>query len=357
MISFSELTDQQLETWDNFRSQNPSLQSPYFTHQFIRTVARIRDDVKVLVISRDGIDIGFLPFESKKNGPAVPVGNRLSDWHGIISAPGTNFDSREIVSSTKSKLFCFDHLADHDAIFSEHYEESSTSPIINLDSGFDSYCESQRASGSKMIRQLRRKQRKMQREIGEIRFELEMDDPRILERVMVLKRKQCKRTGSYDFFSEDWAVRLVESLHAQKTSALSGVLSGLFANNELVAAHFGIRSGQTLHWWFPVYEQEFRTYSPGSLLLMSLAEKAYAAGITTIDLGKGDDPYKANFMNGALPLHQGCLVVPSIRGFCYKTQKWGKEILRMSSARRPLKVIHNAIRTLQRPGRSASSAN
>jgi CelD/BcsL family acetyltransferase involved in cellulose biosynthesis len=56
-------------------------------------------------------------------------------------------------------------------------------------------------------------------------------------------------------------------------------------------------AGETLHYWFPTYNSRFKKYSPGSELILRVAEEAALRGITKIDFGYGDDPYKFRFCN------------------------------------------------------------
>jgi CelD/BcsL family acetyltransferase involved in cellulose biosynthesis len=88
--------------------------------------------------------------------------------------------------------------------------------------------------------------------------------------------------------------------------------STLHAGDRLVAAHMGMRSGNTLHYWFPAYDPEFAKYSPGIILLLRLARSVEGSGVRKIDLGKGEAHYKQRLMNGAVQLREGHVEVPSL---------------------------------------------
>ena len=63
-----------------------------------------------------------------------------------------------------------------------------------------------------------------------------------------------------------------------------------------------------LHYWFPVFDPSFSKYSPGTELLIRVAQTACSNGISKIDLGYGDDAYKFKFCNGRESLSCGKVV-------------------------------------------------
>ena len=50
---------------------------------------------------------------------------------------------------------------------------------------------------------------------------------------------------------------LLRRLFDTRSSDFGGMLSAVYAGPHLVAAHFGLRAGPVLHWWFPVYDPNF----------------------------------------------------------------------------------------------------
>ena len=104
----------------------------------------------------------------------------------------------------------------------------------------------------------------------------------------------------------EWIEQLVRSLaESHDDLELDGVLTTLHAGDRLVAAHFGLRSGRRLAWWFPTYDPEFGRYSPGLALLLDLTTLACDRGIDVIDLGRGEHSYKLRVANGTDHVAQG----------------------------------------------------
>jgi hypothetical protein len=98
---------------------------------------------------------------------------------------------------------------------------------------------------------------------------------------------------------------LLEEIFKKKEGNFRGLLSAIYVGDELVAAHFGMLGMGVLHWWFPVYNIEYRKYSPGVSLLLSVAEEAKDNGIHCIDLGKGEAQYKDRLCNDEIEIFEG----------------------------------------------------
>src|SRR5207344_2247193 len=97
----------------------------------------------------------------------------------------------------------------------------------------------------------------------------------------------------------------VEELFDTRTASFAGTLAVVYAGDEPVAAHFGIRSGTVLSWWLPSYDVRMSRYSPGITLLLRMAEAAAADGLRQIDLGKGHKDYKERLKSWDLPIAEG----------------------------------------------------
>src|ERR1700687_1486577 len=84
--------------WIDLRRRNPALANPLFHPKFAEIVARHCDNVELAQISTAGAGIdAFLAFQRTKNNIGVPVGDFLSDYHGLICAPEFCCDFRELM--------------------------------------------------------------------------------------------------------------------------------------------------------------------------------------------------------------------------------------------------------------------
>ena len=74
----------------------------------------------------------------------------------------------------------------------------------------------------------------------------------------------------------------------------------LYVDDNLVAAHIGIKAQSTYLYWLPCYNVKYSSISPGQQLLFSILDNAKSAGIELVDFGNGDEPYKRWFATGSL---------------------------------------------------------
>jgi CelD/BcsL family acetyltransferase involved in cellulose biosynthesis len=336
LVSGAELSREHRSIWLDLQSNNPHLVSPYFCPEFTLAVASVRDDVMITILEEGGRVVGFFPFQRGRFGAGRPVGGNLSDYHGVIAREDAMFDIDDLLRESRLGLWSFDHLLAGQAPFARYHHVEAVSPALDLSGGYAAYRKRLRDAGRGRITQFERKARKLGRDVGPLRFEAHTTDRRILSQLFAWKSEQCKRTGGADFFSLSWTRALVERILAIREPHFAGELSALFAGDHLVAAHLGMRSSRAWHWWFPVYDHAFGQHSPGGLLLLQLAQEAAAQGAQMLDLGKGDDSYKASFADLEIPLAEGCAVRPSLAASLRFARETTEQLLR-STAAEPLR--------------------
>ncbi|WP_332815549.1 GNAT family N-acetyltransferase [Ramlibacter sp.] len=336
VTSPDELGQAEVARWRELQLSTPTLASPCFSREFAVAVAAVRPDVRVAVLEQDNRVLGFFAHQQRWSA-GEPAGGRLSDHHGVVAAPGTQWDWAELLRASGLSFWQFDHLAAWQRPPGPVAQASS--PGLDLSRGFEAYRQGRLAAGARRLAELPRKSRKLAREVGPLRFESNTRDPRVLQTVIRLKSEQCHRTGALDCFGSHWARELVTRIAAADHPEFAGRLSALYAGDALVAAHLGMRSSRTWHWWFPVYSHAHAAYSPGALLLLEVARAAAAEGCGLLDLGKGDEPYKTSFADCALPLVEGLVSRPTLvtlgRSLKKRTGAW----LRSSPWATPLRPL------------------
>jgi CelD/BcsL family acetyltransferase involved in cellulose biosynthesis len=308
LIPAKELDATLIEAWRSIQSHHGGFESPYFCPEFTRMVGGVRDDVRVVVIENAGRPVGFFPHQRSHFGMGRPVGGPLSDCHGVIAGPATEWSVTGLMGAANLAVWAFDHLVDETGKFEPHVTARATSPRIDLSGGFEHYLRELRDPPQDFAR----KARKMAREIGELNFTLHEAGSGPLEHLIAWKREQYRRNRIVDVFGSRWTGELLRDIMNMQTAGFAGVCSVLRAGDRIVAVHAGMRSHRVLHWWFPAYSQEFARFSPGIILLFRLAEAMAAQGLALIDLGKGDEPYKLRVMTGAVELREGCVEQPSL---------------------------------------------
>ena len=294
-----------LESWIRLQSQNPSLQSPYFSPQFSHIVALSRKNVQMAVVREGGEIVAIFPFERHPWNFAGPVGSFISDYHGVISQPDFAFEPRELLRSCGLVAWDFNHMPVEQVCFTPFHHEQNRSPIIDLAGGYEAYVHERREAGTEQIKKNGNLLRRLEREVGVVRFVACSPDRSLLEQLLAWKTEQFRRNRWRDLFSIPWVKQTIVGIHETQTPGFAGMLSALYAGDRLIAAHFGMRSSNIWHYWFPSYDYAFSKYSPGVMLLLKMAETASAMGIRTIDLGCGEHTYKDRLMNGFVSTANG----------------------------------------------------
>jgi len=176
---------------------------------------------------------------------------------------------------------------------------------MELSNGYEAFCDERRAAGTRVISQAMRKRRKLEREKGTLRFEWHTDEKAVLHALVDWKRKQLDQHNYSDLYRLDWVRDLIDSVWRAQSEKFAGVLSALYAGDDLVAVHLGIRSGEVLSSWIPTYNPDFARYSPGTTLHLELAREAANIGVRRIDLGRGGNQLKAGLRSGGIPVAIG----------------------------------------------------
>ena len=312
------LTEGHLAAWRSFQAESGSLQSPYLTPDFVRIVAEVREGVQVAVYEEGGRIAGFFPFE-RRGSVGRPVAGALSDCQAVIAAPWWQWDARELVALAGLSVYDFTNQRADQEPFRPFHSQTAISCTIELGSGFDAYVRACRerareapGTSSGLPHHTIARMRKVERQLGRLRFTVHDPGAEALGQVIAWKREQYRRTGVPDAFAHRWTRELLERIQATQTEAFSGVLSTLSLDGRIVAAHMGMHSASVLHWWFPGYDANLAKYSPGLILLLELSRYAAGAGIRTIDLSAGEETYKRLVANGGIEVAAGFVGAPSL---------------------------------------------
>ncbi|WP_067481455.1 GNAT family N-acetyltransferase [Actinomadura hibisca] len=312
-----ELGEAELSAWRKMQNDRPRLANPFMSAGYARAVDQVIDGARVAVLSeRPGGDVtGFFPFELTGRRSAAAIGGWLSLGQGLVHAPGLDLDARELLRACGLAAWGFGTLLPGQPWFEPYVGKRLDSAVIDLTGGFDAYTASLKAKGSKVVKQTRYKERKLGRDVGEVRFEFDVRDDASLALVRRWKSDQYRAMGRADRFAKPWVVDLVDRLHATHEDAFAGSLSMLYADGRPVAGHFGLRSARTLVTWFPVYDPEFAKYSPGLVLHLHMAEQAAALGVQEIDMGPAVGwRYKQELQNHSFPVAEGVVRTRSAAG-------------------------------------------
>lgn len=303
-----ELGAPELTKWRGFQRSLPSLANPFLAPEFTVVVGRLRPRTRVAVLSEGSEIVAFFPFERRRFGYGVPVAAGLTDCQGLVHAPGLEWDPQSLLRSCDLAVWEFDHLVDGQKPFEPYQVVRTTSPVIDVSGGYEAYLQQLRAKSRSFVRDLQRQLSRLERDVGKLRCVLDSREHDALRTVLAWKSDQYRRTGRSDRFAHPWIVDLVEQLLDTRTSGFSGLLSMLYAGDEPVAGHFGLRFDHVLSTWFPAYDTRFKRHSPGLLQHLCMVEAAAAARVEQIDMGRGAKDYKERFKSKDLVVAEGRVV-------------------------------------------------
>lgn len=302
--------------WKEVIAEDASLQSPFYQPEYTQAVGQVRDDVRVAVVEQDGRPVAFFPYQRGSTGLGLPVGGKLNDFQGIIGKLPESVSMPSLLKECGLISWAFDHLPDTQSDLVCSGLGVSASPYIDFSDGWDAYQQDRAQAHSSIIRETKRKQRKLARDVGETRFEFHSESDAVFNQLIQWKSAQRRSTKTFDVLQMAWAHTVVDNLRTIQTDNFRGCLSALYAGDRLIAAHFGLISNRVMHLWFPAYNVDFATYSPGVCLMLNMLEEADAQGITRFDLGKGDERFKQRLSNGATNVCQGAVTSSPWAQYC-----------------------------------------
>lgn len=364
------LTPEHIKSWSELQQMDAALSSPFLCPEFTMAVAAVRDDVEVGVLERGGRPVGFFPFQRGRFSRGHPVGLWLNDMQAVIMQAGTEWDCLELVRGCSLIEWEFSRLLGSQTPFERFHYQRRTYAFMDLSRGYEAYVTERHRAGSRAIQKAEALARKLEREVGPLRFELHSSDATVLATLMKWKFDRYGSHGYVDIFAIPWVHDVLQEIHGTQTRRFSGMLSVLYAGDEMVAAHLGMRSLREWHYWYHAYNSTFAQYSPGLVLLLRVAQHTGDLGLERIALGGADEyPYKQHLMNSSAAVMEGA--VGRLRAITV-ARRWrhaGENRIRQSPLLHPpARSLLRAYRRLRhgllyghvddgrRPGRGGSSA-
>lgn len=317
----SKLTPADIAVWRGMAASEPAFANPLLGPDFTQAVGRVRDDARVAIIRREGETLGFLPHHRRPGGLARAIGSPLSDYHGIVSRPDPGFRAEDVLRAADLGAFRYTGLIDPFGVFGG-VGEAQSAFVIAPEGSAEDYLEAVRAASPKKIKNYRRLDHKLEREMGQVRLVAPDTSRASFDLLMTWKREQLQRTGLHDFLRPQWTSGLLLDLFQRQEGDFQGLMIGLYAGDELVAGHFGVRLGGVYHPWIASTNPAFEAWSPGQLLFPRAIAAMPGLGLTHYDLGPGHDHYKRTYamtqvtaLDGAVTAHNMAgMVASSVEG-------------------------------------------
>jgi CelD/BcsL family acetyltransferase involved in cellulose biosynthesis len=333
IIGVNEVTGDVRAAWRRLQLVDEQLGNPCFAPVFTEAVARSRSDVRVALLQSEGRIAGILPFQRNLLGIGKPVGGGMSDFNGIIGPVRMDMGGLSLCKACGIGYLDFYHMLSNQESFRPFHRRLVPAPHLDTAQGFELYKARIQQGGSRCIANIEAAERRLSRKAGPVRVEHDTHDEQVFNTLLKWKSEQFRRTGVGDIFTKRWVCDMVRELFRLNDPDCTGVLSGLWAGDRLVAAHFGIRSSAVLNYWLPAYSQDFASYSPGLILLLHLVSNAAQSGIRKIELGKGEAWYKTRLATGSTILAEGEVAPVSMASFARRSIDFTKRLMRYTLKR------------------------
>ncbi len=343
VLAANDLTEAQLDAWSSIQQNNSLLFSPFLRPEFTMAVAAVRQDVEVAVQEENGRSTGFFPFQRSRWNVGSPVGVGMNEFQAVIVPEGHAASPEQWVR--KARLLCwkFDHILVDQGGFEPHLTTVGDSPYMDLSNGFEAYARARKAAGSSVVAKTRRQTRKLERDMGPLRFELHSNDEAVMDCLLKWKTEHHKLTGVLDVFQFDWIVQLLRRVRDTQTDGFRGCLSVLYAADTPIAVNLGMRTPLAANLWYPTYDRQYSNYSPGMVLFLMLAEALADEGVRRLDFGPGPQLYKKRLMTGSLPVAIGAIDRVGLAGKLRNTWQWTRKRVRNSPIRNTVGLPANML--------------
>lgn len=303
--SFDALEPEELAAWQGIHDENEQSRWAFLSPAFSSAAHRNTGPVTLLLFFDGTVLVAVLSLQRYRGwlgrlGLYEPVGRELADYSGVIARKGVRINLQQALKQAGIPCLYFTHLDEQQ----QQYGLGGSSPRIGLRTlvhpdGGEKHWELLRLQDKKLVADTERRERKLEKEHGAIHFEMQSSDPdRVLDELIRLKNAQYVRTGKVGApLMDPGNASLLRELGRSFLASCKGQLSSISVNGELVAAHFGLQSNATLHFWFPVYDERYSAYSPGRILFRRILFASQQEGINMIDRGEGDTTAKRDFAN------------------------------------------------------------
>ncbi|MBO9544356.1 GNAT family N-acetyltransferase [Caulobacter sp.] len=311
----SQLSADDVALWRSLAAGQAGFGNPLLGPDFTQAVGKVREDARVAVVRRDGVTLGFLPFHRRPGGLARPIGSPLSDYHGLVARPDAGLDLAQVLRAADVSVFRYTGLIDPHGVFPASPETDRTAYVIDLaGTTAEDYLEAVRAASPKKIKNYRRLDNKLDREVGPVRLVAGDVSREAFNQLIDWKREQLLRTGMHDFLRADWTRELMADLFSVRDSDFRGLMINLYAGDTLVGGHFGIRQGDVYHPWLASMNPEHAAWSPGQIFFLRAIAAMPELGLSRYDLGPGHDHYKRSYALKSVVIGEGAATASSIGG-------------------------------------------
>lgn len=302
--------------FDHWRAHlRPGFDSPYLTPEWAQLIGQARDDARVCIIN-DGE--GFLGAQRLSRFAAMGLGAPIADYQGIVGAPDLDVDAGALCRALKVGRLDLSHTPTGQTLFKAAGSEGSW--IVATDCSRDLYEAGLKARRGEFVRQTDKKARKLARERGHVEFRAQSTERADFETLVQWKNTQLQRSGQPEIWATPWVRQVIDACFEQRDTQFGGALFTMYADGQLVAGAFCLRSPRVLHFWIVAHDSAFDSFSPGVQLARWAIGWAGEQGIPEVDFGPGDYQFKRQLSTSQRMLEWGVASGASLSGVLRQSQ-------------------------------------
>jgi len=166
----------------------------------------------------------------------------------------------------------------------------------DLRNGYDGYMRALPKGGRNEIASAARRRRALEREVGEVSFEWNSNNPSHLP--LLLNWKSGQFESMRKWLLSPFNQALMRELADSDSEDYSCLTSALYAGSKPISICLSLRRGHILSQWISAFDPEYSRFSPGTLNMLAMFAEAPERGVDIADFGYGKDLYKQRFGSG-----------------------------------------------------------
>ncbi len=301
VVNALDLSPADIARWSELQRGQTRLDSPFLSPHWTQAVARAQGEkgqaIKVAIErGATGEAVAFLPTRVRHD-VAMPVGAPMCDYQALISASGATMNPRELLSVLGAARIDFCHMMADDVTLGRHARGQADSWVIETPDGYEAYAAERKAAGVGVLKDIDKKRRKAEREIGPCRFTAMSESRAAFDQLIAWKRVQLLLTHQTDLFKASWVNKLLDDLFLRRDAEFGGGLYTLHLGERLAAVHLHLRGQHTIHGWLIAHNPDLERYSPGLMLFQDILKSMDGTPYMRLDLGTGDYRFKRELSN------------------------------------------------------------
>lgn len=327
----SALGAAETDVWHHIMGQSPYLRRAFFAPGFALACERSGRRAYVAVL-HDGSEVqAFFPFQFKtlwheRVRLAERIGGNMSQGASLVASPGVSMESQRLLRLCGLSAMHVTQLMQGQEQFGLDAEWSQLGYLTDVRNGPEAYFAALLERDRLLVRDTERRERKAEKTYGPLHYTAtDTITSAMLAELIRSKRVQYSRTQAPDPFINPANVRLIDVMNEMAAPDCRLVMHRLSAGERVLAQHLGVQYDDVISHWFPVYDPDARSVSPGRLLLWNMIRRAADDGVRIIDYGEGDQLYKQELSSGTLRYGRALWLSGGLRSFpahTYQRLEW-----------------------------------